>query len=55
MASPFTVKLVPSNIKFDSAIAESVVPSDVRTLLLPGEDILENPVPLEPDVPDVPD
>ena len=53
--SPVSVSTFPSNVKFDSALAESLEPSDVKILLSDGLDIALNPVPEVPEVPDVPD
>ena len=50
-----TVNVDPSNVKFDSALAELDVPSDVNILLSLKFDIVLNPVPELPDDPEVPD
>jgi hypothetical protein len=52
--SPVNISKFPSNVKFDSAFAESLEPSDVKILLSDGLDIALNPVPEVPEVPDVP-
>ena len=51
---PVTFSVVPSNVKFPSALAAFDVPSDVNTLLSEAFDTVENPVPLVPDEPDAP-
>ena len=53
--SPTKFKALPLKVKFASASAEFVVPSDVSILFAPGLDIVLNPVPDEPDVPEVPE
>jgi hypothetical protein len=55
IASPVTVSVEPSNVRFDSAFALFVVPSDVSSLLSAGFDTVLNPVPLVPDEPDCPE
>ncbi len=52
--SPVNISKFPSNVKFDSAFAESIDPSDVKILLSDGLDIALKPVPDVPEVPDVP-
>jgi hypothetical protein len=52
---PFIVRVVPSNLRFDSAFAALAVPSEVYILLVPALAIVENPVPDEPEEPDDPD
>jgi hypothetical protein len=52
---PPIFKVVPSNVKFDSATAALTVPSEVNILLSPGLEMVLKPVPLEPEVPLEPD
>jgi hypothetical protein len=54
-ASPVTVKVVPSNVKLLDAVAAFGVPSLTISLFEPALFIVENPVPLVPDVPELPD
>ena len=48
------MRVLPSNVRFDSAFAAFDVPSDVSNLLSDAFDIALNPVPDEPDDPDAP-
>jgi hypothetical protein len=52
--SPEIFRVVPLKVKFDSALAEFSLPSDVKILLLLKFEIVLNPVPEVPEVPELP-